>query len=307
MPRSVIPVVSTVKAALDWLASVQQSSAPKLITGPRGSGKTVALKMWRQKLIEAGVPEGDTLFIDAESPVVTRMLSPDAFLDYVLSRTPPDRKSYIFIANVIAVPNAETALALLFARRQYEVISTSSAKHIMTGILAHYLADTSHIAEFIPREKSYPEEALWATWHNSISGDVMSGGRQIDMYVMNRLVQFLSDHLGERMSLRDIASGISYDRMTVSPTTVSSYIDALDDSYILEQVLRVSRETAKLSKTGCLYLFLRPELRLAAFGPAPENEETRVAVNEAWLRLRQQDHRVFVENKDGKDVFVTRK
>lgn len=41
---SVIPVVSTVKAALHWLASVQQSSAPKLITGPRGGGKTVALK-----------------------------------------------------------------------------------------------------------------------------------------------------------------------------------------------------------------------------------------------------------------------
>ena len=128
----------------------------------------------------------------------------------------------------------------------------------------------------------------------------------MDLGVLNRIAQYLSDHLGDRMSLRDIASAISFDRMTVSPTTVASYIAVLDDAYILEQVFRISRETAKVSKTGSLYLFFRPELRLAKFGPALVNEEMRVAKNDAWLKLRQRTARVYVENRDGKDIFVRR-
>ena len=300
-------VLNTVDAALDWLALLRDRPAPKLIVGPRGSGKTVVLRIWKSRLIQSGVPESDILLIDAESPEVTRILSPSAFLDAVSSRLNPERTSYVFIANAIALPNAEATLALLFAQRRYEVIVTSSVKHIVGGMLRKYLSRSAYIAEFIPREKSYPDEVLWATWFSAVSGDVLSSGRQIDLGVMNRIVQYLSDHLGDRLSLRDIASAISVDRMTVSPTTVASYIAVLGDAYILEQVFRVSRSTAKLSKTGSLYLFLRPELRLAKFGPAPENEEARVTKNDAWLKIRQYATRVYVENKDGKDNFVPRK
>ena len=101
------------------------------------------------------------------------MLSPDAFLAAVLSRLNPERTSYVFIANAAGLPNAETALALLFAQRRCEVIATSSVKHIVSGMLSKYLSGTAHVAEFIPREKSYPDEALWATWFSMVSGDVL--------------------------------------------------------------------------------------------------------------------------------------
>ena len=53
---------------LDWLRSGRdRTDVVKVITGMRGSGKTVLMHQFMQRLIDSGVPEGNIVYMNLES------------------------------------------------------------------------------------------------------------------------------------------------------------------------------------------------------------------------------------------------
>ena len=126
------------------------------------------------------------------------------------------------------------------------------------------------------------------------------------MSLASRIAEWLSDHLGEPVSLRSISTAISPAKRILSPHTIEAYLSSFEDAHLVEKAVRWDTIEGAPQKTWYRYFFTDPELRLAYFGPAPDYEMHRMALNRAWLHLRHATDEVFcVSGEPGVD-FISR-
>ena len=293
----------------DWFESVRGLPVPKFITGLRGTGKTAFLLGLRDRLLAEGVPPGNLLFIDTEDPALRPFATHEQMLDHIFALLPCEGRAYIFIREAAALPGAEVVVGTLAASGRREVIATSSSRRLLEHGLARYFS--SRLAHFVvlPPDvaEPYAPEPARARWNDIFLNDVLAPSRILEISLAGRIAGWLSDNLGDAMSLRSISAAISPARRFLSPHTVESYLAALEDAYLVEKVMRWDVPEDSPQKTGYRYFFTDPQLRLARFGPAPEDEPRRMALNRAWLRLRRNEDVVFAASGSSDTHFVSRK
>jgi len=274
--------------AENWYRSVSGRKGPKFITGLRGVGKSAWLRRIDRTLAEAGVEAERRLLIDTDDPRWRRYASCEALLDYIASAVPAKGKSYVLIREAAALHDAEVVIGTLAASDRYEIVATSSSRRLLEDGLARYFSDRIVHIELLPeakRKSCSPEEAR-ARWNEIFLYDVLAPNRVLDTALINRVAELLSDHLGESTSLRQISAAISPANRVLSPHTVERYLATLEDSHLVEKVFNYDLGDNRRSARNYRYFFTDPDLRLAHFGPAPEDDERRMALNRAWLQLR---------------------
>ena len=73
---------------LEKLLGARRNQLVKVITGPRRCGKTYLLtRLFHTRLVEEGVPESQIIEISMEDRRNRKLIDPDAFLDYIDSKT----------------------------------------------------------------------------------------------------------------------------------------------------------------------------------------------------------------------------
>ena len=292
----------------DWFESVRGLPVPKFITGLRGTGKTAFLLGLRDRLLAEGVPPGNILFVDTEDPALRPFATHEQMLDHIFALLPCEGRAYIFIREAAALPGAEVVIGTLAASGRREVVATSSSRRLLEHGLARYFS--SRLAHFVvlPPDvaEPYAPEPARARWNDIFLNDVLAPSRILEISLAGRIAAWLSDNLGDAMSLRSISAAISPARRFLSPHTIESYLAALEDAYLVEKVLRWDVPEDSPQKTGYRYFFTDPQLRLARFGPAPEDEPRRMALNRAWLRLRRNEDVVFAASGSSDTHFVSR-
>ena len=291
-----------------WFDSVRCLPVPKFITGMRGTGKTAFLLRLRDRLLAEGVPPANTLFIDTFEPSMRRYATYEQIIDHMLAVLPREGKSYVFIREAAALPNAEVVIGMLAASGRREVFATSSSRRLLDRGLAEYFSTRIAHFEVLPREHAPPcsPECATALWNEIFLHDVLAPNRILEVALAGRIAGWLSDHLGESTSLRIIAAAISPARRILSPHTIESYLASLEDAHLVEKTIRWDTAEEAPQKTGYCYFFTNPELRLAHFGPAPDNEAWRMALNRAWLHLRHGEDAVFSASGTPDVHFISR-
>ena len=291
-----------------WFYSVRGLPVPKFITGLRGTGKTSFLFALRDQLFNEGVPHENVIVIDTDSPDLRRYTTHEQMLDYIFDSLPHRGKSYIFIREAAALPGPEIVIGTLAASDRREIFATSSSRRLLNRGLAGYFA--THLAHFemLPKESGRhcsPSEAR-ARWNEIFLRDVLAPNRILEVSLAGRIAGWLSDHLGDPMSLRSISAAISPAKRLLSPHTIEAYLDSFEDAHLVEKTIRWDTAEDTPQKTGYRYFFTDPDLRLAHFGPAPENEMRRMALNRAWLHLRRGTDEVFCASGTPGVDFISR-
>ena len=292
----------------NWFESVRRHPVPKFITGLRGTGKTVFLLRLRDKLLAEGVPPANILFVDTSDPALRQYATHEQMIDHILSSLPRKEKSYIFIREAAALPDAEVVIGTLAASLQLEIVATSSSRRLLDRGLARYFSSRLAHFEILPPDsgKPYAPEAAMSRWNEIFLHDVLAPKRILEVTLAGRIAGWLSDNLGDATSLRIIAAAISPAGRLLSPHTIESYLESLEDAHLVEKTIRWDIAEEAPQKTGYKYFFTDPQLRRARFGPAPTDEARRMALNLAWLRLSHSEDEVFTASGMPEVHFVTR-
>ena len=295
------------KNIFKWFKAVRARPVPKFITGLRGTGKTAYLLRLRDLLLAEGVPPANALFVDTDTPALQRYVTHEQMIDYILKALPPDGKSYVFIREAAALPDAAVVIGTLAASGNREIYATSSSRRLLDQGLESYFSGRLAHFEVLPKEDSTPPspDQARARWNEIILRDVLAPSRFLEIVHVGRIAGWLSDNLGDSTSLRTIGSAISPTGRRLSPHTIESYLASLEDAHLVEKVFRWDVEQDTMQKTRYKYFFTDPELRLAHFGPAPQNEPWRMALNRAWLHLRHTEDAVFAAHGSDDVQFVT--
>lgn len=295
----------------EWLSSRRGKSSVKVLCGIRGVGKTRTLAAWRDDLIAGGYPEERIVCVDAEEPILRRLVTADDVLLYLSTQLPPSGPVTLLIEEPTSFRDYETALGELLGQRRIDIYLTISSRQLATGGLSDYLRGAVDVYELVPPKEGssgLDEASSRARWNEILLRDVLPARGVGEANIAERLAAYLVDSVGDPISLRSIGSAISPKDKRFSPNTIEAYLTAFENAYVLERCYLWDKVAEEPFKREYRVFFMDPALCRARFGIAPDFER-RTAMNEEWLALRAQHEHVYLtrdERKGGRLVFIGR-
>lgn len=291
----------------NYFLTLRHRRGLKMIFGMRGIGKGMQLRDFREALLLEGVSSSRILYLDAESPLVRRCATCEQFMILVHQSLPSDGVSFLLIREAGSLPDAETTLGMLAASSRYDVYVTLSSRQLLASGLGKCLSEGLSLRVLPPPEAMpMPTERALALWNTIFLRDVLSPQRILDVGLISRAAGYLSDNLGDPISLRQVAAAVSPTGRLISPHTTAAYLDALADAFLVEKAVRFDLAEDAPQSTRYCYFFTSLELRNAQFGAAPNREIERARLNAAWIRLRRAYDNVFIASGSKLVNFVTR-
>ena len=272
-----------------WLESVRsRTDKVKVLCGMRGCGKSLAFAAFRQRLVAEGVPEGDLVALDFERRQCRHLKTSADILAYLAS-FPTDRVRHLFLEGVSALREFASLFDPLLASGRWNVWMAVSNRRCLRPLGRKALVRRMWWRSDIRRD----EQTLDRLWHTAFARDVPYGLRHIDIRAYSALVEYLFDHVGEEMSVRGISRDFRALGLAISPNTVKSYIDALEDSYLVEVASCWDFFEKGVTKSGFQAYPVGLELRAHRYGPSPEEEPRRQCLSSLYLQLREEYDKVY--------------
>ena len=279
----------------EWLTSMRGKRCVKILCGIRGVGKTSVMASWRDGLIASGYPEERVVSIDAEDPVLRRLVTADDVLRYLATQLPPAGPVVLILEEPTSFHDYERTLGELLGQRRIDIYLTLSSRRVASEGLSGYLRGATAAYEILPAKDGDGEtsERLRARWNEILLRDVLSAKGVADGNIAERLTAFLADSVGEPISLRLAAAAISPQAKVLSPNTVEAYLSALEDAYVIERCYRWDPDLEEPLARDYRVFFTDPGLCRECFGVVPDSER-RVAMNLRWLDLRREHGKVYL-------------
>ena len=281
---------SELKDIFDWLDSMRGKRTVKFLSGIRGVGKSTVLTKWREKLLKEGYPEERFIVIDAEQPILRHLVTSDAVLAYLSTQFPEDGGAMIFIDEPSSFPNYEEVIGTLLGDHRLDIYLTMSTHRVLTGGLSDYLRGAVSVYEILPSADpaaSLQAENFHARWIEILLRDVLSEPGIQDAALAERIAAYLSDSVGEPVSLRSITSAVSPPGKLISPNTADAYLTALENAHVVEKCYRWNTDLEQPIRSGYRVFFTDTTLRAEQFGLAPMDDDFRTNLNRKWLRARR--------------------
>ena len=283
------PVIVPRPQVTEWLLRWKDRDVIKVVTGLRRCGKSTALKLAQQALVESGVDEGSIVSIDLERMGFAAPTTPQELYDYAVTRI-RSPSCYVFIDEPQRIKGFEQAVDALYAREDCDVYVTGSNSDLLSSELATLLtgryvefrllplsfaeyrdaraalADGADDTELINRYLSLGgmpyasllptedvSEYLDGVLNTILVKDVATRHPRISMPVLRALLAFLADNVGNRFSLKTIADTLTANGSKVSPTTVGEYLDALMECYLVFKADPYDAKGRRLLQQGGKY------------------------------------------------------
>lgn len=343
------PIIVPRPQATEWLLRWKDRDVIKVVTGLRRCGKSTALKLAQRALVESGVNEESIVSVDLERLGFAAPTTPQELYDYAVARISAP-SCYVFIDEPQRVKGFERAVDALYAREDCDVYVTGSNSDLLSSELATLLtgryvelrllplsfaeyrgaraafADGADDAELLNRYLSLGgmpyasllptedvSEYLDGVLNTVLVKDVATRHPRISMPVLRALLAFLADNVGNRFSLKTIADTLTANGSKVSPTTVSEYLNALMECYLIFKADPYDAKGRRLLQQGGKYYLGDLGFRHLLLGRDGSDLGHRVE-NVVYLELLRRYHTVrvgrvgdleidFVAEREGKPHY----
>lgn len=263
---------------LDWLKRWKDKDVIKVITGMRRCGKSSLLAMFRDQLRDEGIDDNRIITINFESLDEPHPTDYRELYDHIASRLQPDAITYVFLDEVQHVERFEKAVDGLFVRDDVDLYITGSNANLLSSELATLLTgryveismQPLSFAEYRDAAQTYrPDEQItdeqlfdlyltygglpYATqidnendmadylggvFNTILIQDIAQRNPRMDTRAFMDVASFLSDNVGNTVSLKSIAGSMKASGRNISPTTVGTYIEAMTRNYLLYRANR---------------------------------------------------------------------
>ena len=138
--------------------------------------------------------------------------------------------------------------------------------------------------------------------------DVMQRKGITNRNVLERVTKYLYDNIGNRTSIKSITNNIEGVEKKVSYNTISSYVDALMDSYLIFKASRYDIKGKEYLKTQEKYYVVDIGLRYYMLGQSSGRDMGHILENVVYLELLGRGYDVYIGKYDELEVdFVAKK
>lgn len=303
----------------------------KIITGLRRSGKSFLLKkLFRQLLLDEGVPEDHIIIIDMESRKNKAFKDPDYLLDWIDSKMVDDSTYYIIIDEVQEVRDFVEVLSTLSVTERADVYVTgSNSRFLSSDVVTEFRGrgDEIHVwplsfSEFISAYKGSKEDG-WAEYlmygglpqlltqdGDEKKADYLSRLYRTvylrDIYERNNielrpefeeLSKTLASSVGAPVNASNIANTFKSvsNVQNISDKTVSTYMEYMQDAFLVEKSERYDIKGRKY--IGSLYKWYYQDIGLRnAILSFRQIEPTHLMENIIYNEMRKRGWLVDVGN-----------
>lgn len=277
---------------LKKLTGFQNNNLIKVIMGPRRCGKSFLLKLFQKDLLNRGIEPDHLICIELDDLLLNSLRDPKTLHSYVLERIKDENTYFVFIDEVQLCPHFEEVLASLVKRTNIDLYVTGSNAYLLSGELTTFLTGRYTKIEMFPlsfkefrnavvndrltaqedferylqigsfpalvRDRNDPDHiAIYYSdlIQSIILKDISWRLKIRDTETLFKLCCFLASNIGSAFSSTNIINVLKSQKVEISRLTLSTYLNALIDSYFIERVPRFDvRGKATLRTEGKYYL-----------------------------------------------------
>lgn len=316
---------------LDALIASMGNDMIKVVTGLRRVGKSYLLfHIFYDYLKNQGVDEEHIIRIDLEPRRNKWLRDPDALLNHIDSQIQDNGQYYVLIDEIQHVSEFEDVLNSYLDMPNVDVYVTgSNAKFLSKDVLTIFRGRGDEIcvqplsfSEYCEANEKQPSEALlreyltygglpraalYATemqkkkylrdlFKNTYLVDIVERNHLNDDSDMKELIDVVASNIGcltNSVKLQNTFK--STKKSSISYNTIDSYLDMLEDAFLIEHAMRYDIKGKKYINTPKKYYFMDLGLRNARLG-FRQNEWTHLMENLIYLELVRRGYSVDVGN-----------
>lgn len=313
---------------LKKLIDRKENNLIKIITGIKRSGKSYLLDpIYKNYLLDNGVDNNHIIKIDLDLRANKKFLDPDYLDNYVRNSIRDEKVYYCLLDEIQNVPDFESVLNGFLKIPNLDVYVTgSNSKFLSSDIITEFRGRGDEIrvypltfSEFLSAFDGTKEEAwnsyimfgglplilnqktdeqkrnyLISLFNTTYLKDTIERNNINRVDVLDSLINLLSSSIGSLTNPKKISDTfISSGFKDVSINTISSYLNCLLDSFIIEKVERYDVKGKKYISTPSKYYFSDIGLRNARIN-FRQMEENHIMENIIYNELLSRGYNVDV-------------
>lgn len=319
----------------------------KVLTGMRRSGKSVMLSLIQDELLQQGVTSVQIISYNFENLSHANLLNAQALHQTLLAQMQQiEGKAYLFLDEIQEVADWEKCINSLRVSCDCDIYITGSNAKLLSGELATYLSGRYvefvvypfSYAEFIALYQSKRPDAnaqemfrtyltlggmpylanlafapapsqmyLQDLYHSVVLKDVIKRNRIRDVDLLERIIAYVTAHVGTIFSATTISKYFKNEGRAVSAETILNYIKACEDAFLFYRVKREDLQGKKILAVNEKYYIADQGIREAVFGGNLQNINL-VLENVVYMELLRRGYSVTVGKLAEREIdFVAQK
>ncbi|MEY2904816.1 MAG: hypothetical protein RJA52_832 [Bacteroidota bacterium] len=313
------------KDILNWINKPQI----KVITGIRRSGKSTVLKLLKNELLNQSISESQIIFLNFESFTTEPLKSAHSLYDHLKNKMVIPQKYYLLLDEIQEVQQWEKVVNSMLVDFDTDIYITGSNSHLLSSELATFIA--GRYVEFPIFTLSFKEYTLFRKHYSKDSGSFVhylrTGGFPVihsynydeeegyklvrdiyssvilrdtvqrykirDIELLERLILFVFDNIGNTFSGKNIADYFKSQSRKTDINTIYNYLTALEGAFILYKVSRYDMKGKSILKTQEKFFVADLSLVYALSG-YKDRLISGLLENLVFLELKRRGYKVFI-------------
>jgi len=333
---------------LNTLLEFLDKEVIKVIVGVRRCGKSTLLKLFAEELKNRKIPKNNIIHINFESMKYRDITDYNLFYDYVMGQAPENGKTYLLIdepQNVIGWEKAVNSFKVDF---DCDIYITGSNARLLSSELSTLISGRYVEIDLYPlsfkefldfhgtenNDKAFQDylkfggfpsivelgenvdrinDVLDGIYNTVIVKDVIAKNKIKDEELLQKIVAFLADNVGNSTSSNSIANSlvnekrIENTKKAPATSTVENYIRALEKAFVFYEAKRYDVKGKNLLKTLGKYYIVDIGLRNMLLGYR-DVDRGHILENIVFLELKRRGYNVFIGKIDEREVdFIAEK
>ena len=288
------------KGYIDRIKPFMQKSVAKVLTGQRRVGKSFLLYQLIEEIL-AEEPDANIIYVNLEDFTFSSLQTAEDLHSYIISHSKEKVKNYIFIDEIQDIPGFEKVIRSLLLNEDNDIYITGSNAKMLSGELSTYLSGRyiefkiyslsySEFLEFhgltesetsyelysrygglpyllnLPLEDETVNEYLKSVYSTIVFRDVVSRYKLRNTLFLEKLIQFLSENIGNLFSAKNISDYLKSQHTAISVNQIQSYTEYLNNAFLIHRVERYDLIGKRVFEIGEKYYFENMGIRNIVIG-----------------------------------------
>lgn len=336
------------KGYIERIKPFMRKSVAKVLTGQRRVGKSFLLYQLIEEIL-GEEPNANIIYINLEDFEFSSLQTAKDLHSYIISQSQKKDKNYIFIDEIQDIPGFEKVIRSLLLNEDNDIYITGSNANMLSGELATYLSGryiefkiySLSYLEFLEfhgltdNEKSYElysrygglpyllnlpledetvNEYLKSIYSTIVFRDVVSRYKLRNTLFLEKLIQFLSENIGNLFSAKNISDYLKSQHATVSVNQIQNYTEYLSNAFLIHRVERYDLIGKRVFEIGEKYYFENMGIRNIVIGYRI-TDKAKILENLVYNHLLYRGYEVkvgyygdkeidFIGEKNGEKLYI---